>query len=91
MIKVDLQRKIVYEVIGVDEDKLKRLKTVTSLDGYVGEGWRYYHLSEWVVVKDDFIVCDKSFRSVADANYFIKQKGFKECQIRRMNECLSRI
>jgi len=84
MLKVDLYKQIIFEGLGVDMSRLpSRCRTVESVGDYVD--FRFYHLSEWVLVEDERVISDTSYNSVADANYYQKQLGGV---VRRVVDCL---
>jgi hypothetical protein len=73
MLKVDLLKKIVYEYRGVDGAKLPpRCREIESGDigRYADRGFRMYDLSEFVLVVDDVVITNRSFKSRDDAEHF---------------------
>lgn len=88
-LKVDLYKRIVFEYHGVDGSMIPsrcREITLDKLGDYAAAKFRFYDLSEWVVFHDGVVVGDRSYRSVADANYAAVQ--IKGACVRRVVDVL---
>ena len=89
MLFVDTVKRIVYEARDINMALLpRRCKKITELGRYPSLGYRFFDLSEFVIVASGLVVGSRSWKSRADAEYEIKRMHLDACTVRRASDVL---
>lgn len=87
MLSVDLVKQIVFEYRGIDAGKISpRCRKITreDVERYAIDGYRFYDLSEFVIIRAYVVMGNRSWKSRADADYEVKRLGLDKCEVRRV-------